>query len=214
MLVKRQFAFYVLCFCYCFFVSCVVCLQSKQWSCIVSCLCCLLSFCVNKTKWFSCLHLMVLFLFLVVLCPSLAFLCFFIPFKKRLAISHGHLQRCRMPDIENSRKTAEKGAEWVTVKQPKNSRNTRKTYVLTEFRLFFGCFGCFSGCFSAVLPWPTRHPFRLFFGCFQCRAFGTSVGGRGDCKKRPKNRTRQKPLKNFAERKDKNEFSWRSCVHK
>ena len=42
----------------------------------------------------------------------------------------GHLQRCQMPDIENSRKTAEKGAERVTVKQPKNSRknsrNTRK----------------------------------------------------------------------------------------
>ena len=94
----------------------------------------------------------------------------------------GHLQRCRMPDIENSRKTAEKGAEWVTVKQPKNSRknsrNTRKTAVFIAFRLFFGCFGCFSGCFSAVLPWPTRHPFRLFFGCFPCRAFGTSVGGR------------------------------------
>ena len=27
-----------------------------------------------------------------------------------------------MPDIENSRKTAEKRAKWVTVKQPKNSR--------------------------------------------------------------------------------------------
>ena len=60
----------------------------------------------------------------------------------------GHLQRCQMPDIENSRKTAENGAEWVTVKQPKNSRKNS----------------------------------RLFFGCFQCRAFGTSVGGRGDCK--------------------------------
>ena len=48
-----------------------------------------------------------------------------------------------MPDIEDSRKTAEKGAEWVTVKQPqnsrKNSRNTRKTAVLTVFQLFFGC---------------------------------------------------------------------------
>ena len=28
---------------------------------------------------------------------------------------NGHLQRCQMPDIENSRKTAEKGAEWVPV---------------------------------------------------------------------------------------------------
>ena len=33
-----------------------------------------------------------------------------------------------MPDIENSRETAEKGTEWVTVKQPKNSRkNSRNT---------------------------------------------------------------------------------------
>ena len=56
-----------------------------------------------------------------------------------------------MPDIENSRKPAEKGAEWVTVRQPKNSRknsrNTRKTAALAVFevlrlffRLFFGCF--------------------------------------------------------------------------
>ena len=68
----------------------------------------------------------------------------------------GHLQRCQMPDIENSRKTAEKGAEWVTVKQPKNSRknnrNTRKTAEKQSKQLFFGCFGCFSGCFSAALP--------------------------------------------------------------
>ena len=68
----------------------------------------------------------------------------------------GHLQRCQMPDIENSRKTAEKGAEWVTVKQPKNSRknsrNTRKTAKKQSKQLFFGCFRCFSGCFSAVLP--------------------------------------------------------------
>ena len=35
----------------------------------------------------------------------------------------GHLQRCQMPDIENSRKTAEKGAEWVTVKQPEKQPN-------------------------------------------------------------------------------------------
>ena len=56
-----------------------------------------------------------------------------------------------MPDIENSRKTAQKGAEWVTVNQPndsrKNSRNTRKPAVLTVpaafpavFRLFYGHF--------------------------------------------------------------------------
>ena len=56
-----------------------------------------------------------------------------------------------MPDIGNSRKTAEKGAERVTVKQPKNSRknsrNTRKN--------------CQNGCFSGV----SALFFRLFFGC-------------------------------------------------
>ena len=104
----------------------------------------------------------------------------------RLAISAATYRGANCPTL----KTAEKGAEWVTVKQPKNSRknsrNTRKTAEKHSKQLFFGCFGCFSGCFSAVLPWPTRHPFRLFFGCLQCRAFGTSVGGRGDCNFRPK----------------------------
>ena len=80
-----------------------------------------------------------------------------------------------MPDIENSRKkTAEEGAEWVSVKlpeeQPKHPKNS--------------CFDCFSGVLAvlpAVLPRPTWHLLRLFFfGCFQCRAFGTSVGGRRD----------------------------------
>ena len=55
-----------------------------------------------------------------------------------------------MLDIENSRKTAEKGAEWVTIKQPKNSRSTRKTAVLTVFRVF-----------------------RLFFRLFYCAPLGT-----------------------------------------
>ena len=53
-----------------------------------------------------------------------------------------------MPDTENSRKTAEKGAEWVAVKQleeqPEEHSKTVKTAV---FRLFFWLF--FSG-FSAV----------------------------------------------------------------
>ena len=60
-----------------------------------------------------------------------------------------------MPDIENSRKTAEKGAEWVTVKQPKNSRkNSRKT---PEKQPKSSQNSCFSGV-SAVFP----AVFRLF----------------------------------------------------
>ena len=55
-----------------------------------------------------------------------------------------------------------------------NTRETIKTAVLRAF-------GCFAGCFSAVLPRPARHPFRLFSSNFQCRAFGTSV----DCKVTP-----------------------------
>ena len=74
----------------------------------------------------------------------------------------GHLQRCQMPDIENSRKTAEKGAEWVTVKQPKNSRNTRKTAVLTVFRVFRLFFWLFLGCFTVTHSAPFSAVFRLF----------------------------------------------------
>ena len=69
----------------------------------------------------------------------------------------------------------------------KTAGKTAETPEKQLFWLFLGCFffrvfRLFSGCFSAALPRPTRHPFRLFFGCFQCQAFGTSVGGRGDCK--------------------------------
>ena len=93
-----------------------------------------------------------------------------------------HLQRCQMPDIENSRKSSRKGcrvgqgktAEKQPEEQPKHPKNS--------------CFECFSGV-SAVLPavfWlvysdPLGTLFGCFFGCFQCRAFGTSVDGRRDC---------------------------------
>ena len=54
-----------------------------------------------------------------------------------------------MPDIENSRKTAEKGADWVTVKQPvtsrKNSWNTGKIAVLTVSAAFVAVFRPFAG---------------------------------------------------------------------
>ena len=45
----------------------------------------------------------------------------------------GHLQRCEVSDIEESRKAAEKGAEWVTgrvpVKQPKTSEKCRNPQI-------------------------------------------------------------------------------------
>ena len=64
----------------------------------------------------------------------------------------GHLQRCQMPDSENSRKNSRKGcrvgrcktAEKQPEEQPKQPKNSR------------------FDCFSAVLP----AVFRLFFGCF------------------------------------------------
>ena len=65
-----------------FLVSCVVCLQSKQWSCIDLCLCCLLSFFCNKTMWFSGLHSCGLVSFLVVLCSIFVFFVFFHSLKK------------------------------------------------------------------------------------------------------------------------------------
>ena len=59
-----------------------------------------------------------------------------------------------MPDIENSRKTAEKGAG----KQPENSRNTRKKQLFCSFGRFPAVFrlfccdplGTFVGCFPDV----------------------------------------------------------------
>ena len=44
MLVKKLLIVSCFMFLFLFFLSCVGCLQSKQWSCIVLCLCCLLSF--------------------------------------------------------------------------------------------------------------------------------------------------------------------------
>ena len=89
---------------------------------------------------------------------------------------------CQMPDIENSRKTAEKGAEWVTVKQPKNSWKKRPKHPKnSQNSCFSGVSAVFPAVFRLVLLRPARRPFRLFFGCFQCRAFGTSVGGRREC---------------------------------
>ena len=79
----------------------------------------------------------------------------------------GHLQRCQMPDTENSRKNSRKRcrvgpcktAEKQPEEEPKHPQNSQNS-------CFFGCFGCSSGCFSAVLQGPSRHPFRLFSRLF------------------------------------------------
>ena len=95
----------------------------------------------------------------------------------------GHLQRCHMSDIEKSRKTAKK--RWHSGSRSnsrKTAGETAETPEKQSKQLFFGCFGSFSGCVSAVWPGPTRHLLRLFSGCFHCRAFGTSVDGHRDCK--------------------------------
>ena len=93
----------------------------------------------------------------------------------------GHLQRCQsemQKHPKNSRKTAEKGAEWVAVKQPKKKRkNTRKTDVSTVFRVFWLFFRLFFGCFIVTHSAPFSDVFRLF----SMSGFGTSVDGRRDC---------------------------------
>ena len=89
-----------------------------------------------------------------------------------------------MPDIENSRKTAEKGAEWVTVKQPKNSReNSRNTRKTVKTAVFSGV----SAVFPAVFRLFYRDPLGTLFGCFSA-VFNVghfnwpSVAGRRDRK--------------------------------
>ena len=96
----------------------------------------------------------------------------------------GQPQRPRMADLENSRKTAQKGAGWARAKCRGNSRKTAgKTPEACKTAVFrlFGCpTGCFSAVFPALCPGPTRHLFRLFSGCFQGPPFGASVAGRAD----------------------------------
>ena len=88
--------------------------------------------------------------------------------RARFAISTAiYSLRCHMPDIENSRKTSEKSAEWLAVKQPKNrpknSQNSRKTAVKTAvFRVFWLFFRLFYRCFTASHSAPFSAVFRLF----------------------------------------------------
>ena len=80
------------------------------------------------------------------------------------------LQRPRTPDLENSRKTAEKGAEWpsskVPGKQQKNSRTgsqTAEKQLFCTLRVFFWLFfGCFAGTLHEGLSAPFSAVFRLF----------------------------------------------------
>ena len=109
-------------------------------------------------------------------------------FRNIIAISAATYRGAKCPTL----KTAEKQPKRMPCGSRWSSRKTAgKTAETPEKQLFWLVFGCFSGVsavFPAVFrllhrdPLGTRHPFRLFFGCFQCRAFGTSVGGRGDCK--------------------------------
>ena len=82
---------------------------------------------------------------------------------KRLCNLCGHLQRRQIPDIENSRKTAEKGAEWVTVKQPKKQLEKQPKHPKNSC---FDCFSVVSAVFPAVFRLFYRDPLGTLFGCF------------------------------------------------
>ena len=95
----------------------------------------------------------------------------------------GHLQRCQMPDIENSRKNSRKKcrvgpgqtAEKQPEKQPKRPKNSCFDCFSQVFRLFFRLFfGCLTGTHSALFS-------AVFPAVFNVGQFGTSVGGRRDC---------------------------------
>ena len=99
----------------------------------------------------------------------------------KVAISATTYRGAKCPTLKTAEKTAEKGAEWVTVKQPKNSRKTPETPKNSCFDCFSGVSGVFPAVFRLFYRDPLGTLFGCFFGCFQCRAFGTSVGGRRDC---------------------------------
>ena len=63
------------------FLCCLFAITTIKLHCYVSVLSAFFFF-VNKTKWLFGLHLVVLFLFWVVLCSLFCFFCSFIPFKK------------------------------------------------------------------------------------------------------------------------------------
>ena len=80
----------------------------------------------------------------------------------RVTISAATYRGAKCPTL----KTAEKGAEWVTVKQPKNTGKTAET---PEKQPKSSQNSCFSGV-SAVLPAAFRplflDPLGTLFGCF------------------------------------------------
>ena len=83
------------CFCSCLFFLCCL-FPFIELICIILFLCC--CFC-HKTKWYSCLHLVVLLLFCFLLF-CLIFFCFFIPLKKKTPQKTGHSKNPKMQKMQ------------------------------------------------------------------------------------------------------------------
>ena len=103
-----------------------------------------------------------------------------------LAISATTYRGAKCPTLNTAEKQPKKGcrvghgktAQKQPENQPKHPKNSRKAVKTAVFRVFLLFLRLFFGCFTVTHSAPF---FGLFFGCFQRRAFGTSVGGRGDC---------------------------------
>ena len=84
-------------------------------------------------------------------------------FGLRFAMFCGHSKRCRTPDVQNSRKIAEKGAEWVPGKVPaKQQRNSQKNSRNSQD----SCFSAVSAVFPAAFWRFYQNPLGTSFGCF------------------------------------------------
>ena len=87
-----------------FLFSCVVCFRFRHLICIMLCLCCLVFSLKNRTKWFCCLHLVVIFPFCCFVL-NLSFFVFFIPLKKKTPQKTGHSKN---PKKQTCRKNGQK----------------------------------------------------------------------------------------------------------
>ena len=86
------------------------------------------------------------------------------------------LQRPRTPDLENSRKTDEKGAETPSCKVPaKQPKKQPEKHLKRAKQLFCGCLAARPAVLRLFSLHFTRGPLGTFFGCFQGPAFGASV---------------------------------------